>query len=90
LAYQQSRAEQSRAEQSRAALEPPWEGGKVSAVNLPISILLKDQIVKGIQLEKLGLYKANNNKINGILKGLRPTRISNIASWGAGYINLFY
>lgn len=41
-------------------------------------------------MEKLGLYKANTNKINNILKGLRPTRISNkTAGVKAGYVNYY-
>lgn len=67
------------------------EGGNdTKYVYLPISILLEDQIVKGILLEKLGVYKANSTKINNILKGLRPTRISNkTAGVKAGYVNYY-
>lgn len=68
----------------------PTEAEKTTYVYLPVSILLEDQIVKGIMLEKLGIYKANTSKINGILKGLRPTRISDKAAGvKAGYVNYY-
>lgn len=71
------------------AVDPKPEDNIIETY-LPVAILLEDQIVDKIKLIKLGLYKLQGDKINTILKSLRPIRIANkTAGVKAGFIKFW-
>lgn len=68
----------------------PQGDNKIIDNYVPVSILLEDQIVERLKLEKIGLFQLKNDKINKILKSLRPVRIGNkSAGIKAGFIKLW-
>lgn len=57
---------------------------------LPVSILLEDEIVESLKLNKIGLFKLKDDKVSRILKQLRPIKIGNkSAGVKAGFIKLW-
>lgn len=66
------------------------EEGKIIDCYLPVSILLEDEIVENLNLSKIGLFKLKDEKVNKILKQLRPIKIGNkSAGIKAGFIKLW-
>ena len=68
----------------------PGGGGGISSVYLPITILLKDQIVENLKLNKLNMYKLRGKNTAKLLGPLRPLSISSkSAGVKAGFIKFW-
>lgn len=68
----------------------PQGDNKILQVYVAVSILLEDQIVDKLKLEKIGLYKLKDDKVSKVLQSLRPVRIGNkSAGVKAGFIKLW-
>ena len=70
--------------------ELPDGGGGISTVYLPITLLLEDQIVENLKLNKLKIYKLRAKTTSKLLGSLRPIAISSkSAGVKAGFIRFW-
>ena len=68
----------------------PGGGGGISSVYLPVTILLEDQIVENLKLNKLNMYKLRAKTTAKLLGSLRPLSISSkSAGVKAGFIKFW-